>query len=81
MTMTRRELGRELGRGLLLVAYGGLNTVMALAVLSGVITPASGYDVDAMRGHAYLWDPLFLLWGGALVLALWFSRRGGTPNR
>lgn len=61
--------------GLLLVAYGGVNTIVALGVLGGVIRPGGGYDADAMRGHAYLWDPLFLLWGGALVLSLWLSRQ------
>lgn len=62
--------------GLLLVAYGGINTIVALAVLAGVIRPEGGYDADAMRGHAYLWDPLFFLWG-----ARWFCRCGsrGRP--
>ncbi len=67
--------------GLLLVAYGGVNTVVALAVLAGVIRAEGGYDVDPMRGHAYLWDPLFALWGGALVLSLWFSRRRPSAVR
>ena len=61
--------------GLLLVAYGGVNTVVALAVLGGAVRTGGGYDAAAMRGHAYLWDPLFLLWGGALVLSLWLSRQ------
>ncbi len=61
--------------GLLLVAYEGINTIVALAVLAGVIRPEGGYDADAMRGHAYLWDPLFFLWGGALPLSLWLSRQ------
>ncbi len=61
--------------GLLLVGYGGINTIVALAVLAGVIRPEGGYDADAMMGHAYLWDPLFFLWGGALVLSLWLSRQ------
>ncbi len=60
--------------GLLLVAYGGVNTVVALAVLAGAIHAEGGYDVEAMRGHAYLWDPLFFFWGAALVLSLWLSR-------
>lgn len=60
--------------GLLLVVYGGINTIVALGVLAGVIRPEGGYDAVAMMGHAYLWDPLFLLWGGALVLSLWLSR-------
>jgi hypothetical protein len=67
--------------GLLLVAYGGVNTIVALTVLTGVIRPEGGYDADAMMGHAYLWDPLFLLWGGALVLSLWFSRRSLESSR
>lgn len=45
---------------------------MALAVIAGVIQPEGGYDADAMMGRAYLWDPLFVLWG-ALVLSLWLS--------
>jgi len=57
------------------VAYGGINTVVALAVLAGVIRPEGGYDAAAMMGHAYLWDPLFLLWEAALVLSLWLSRQ------
>ena len=64
--------------GGLLVVYGGLNTVVALAVLAALIQPEGGYDLQAMRGHAYLWDPLFLFWGGALVLSMWMSRR---PSR
>lgn len=47
--------------GLLLVAYGGINTIVAQAVLAGMVRPEGGYDADAMMGHAYLWDPLFLL--------------------
>ena len=64
--------------GLLLVVYGGVNVVVSSAVLLGLIRPEGGYDAEAMRGHAYLWDPLFLLWGGALVLSLWLSRRSPT---
>jgi hypothetical protein len=60
--------------GLLLIAYGGLNTAVSAAVLAGLIHPEGGYDPQAMRGHAYLWDPLFFAWGTALVLFLWLSR-------
>jgi hypothetical protein len=68
--------------GLFLVAYGGLNTVVSAAVLGGLIRPDGGYDPEAMRGHAYLWDPLFLIWGTALVLSLWLSRPqdGSAPT-
>lgn len=60
--------------GLLLVVYGGVNTLVAVAVLAGVIRSPGGYDADAMMGHAYLWDPLFFLWGSALILSLMLSR-------
>lgn len=63
--------------GLFLVAYGAVNTAVSGAVLAGVIRPAAGYDREALIGHAWLWDPLFLVWGAALCLALWFSRTRG----
>lgn len=53
-----------------LVVWGGVNTVTGNLVLAGVVAPAGGYDHDAMVGHAWLWDPLFLLWGIALAMAL-----------
>lgn len=67
--------------GLLLVVYGGINTVVSAAVLGGLVRPEGGYDLDAMRGHAYLWDPLFFLWGSTLVLSLWFSRQTSRRAR
>lgn len=68
--------------GLLLIAYGGVNTSVSAAVLAGYIRPDGGYDPVAMRGHAFLWDPLFLTWGAALVLSLALSRpsTGGRPG-
>lgn len=60
--------------GLLLIAYGGTNTIVSGAVLAGLIRPEGGYDPAAITGHALLWDPLFFAWGAALVLSLWFSR-------
>ncbi|MEO5609732.1 MAG: DUF3995 domain-containing protein [Ornithinibacter sp.] len=57
-----------------LVVWGGLNTVVGQMVLAGVIHPDGGYDRPGMLGHAWLWDPLFLLWGGALVVGLLESR-------
>jgi len=70
----RRRLPRpRVWRGLswlaavVLVGYGGLNSVVAWLVLSGALRPGGGYDRQAMIGHGYLWDPLFLVWG--LLLA------------
>ncbi|MBC2933640.1 DUF3995 domain-containing protein [Nocardioides sp. zg-1228] len=69
---------RRLSRGAcwvgatVLVAWGGLNTVVGQLVLAGAVVPDGGVDRAGMVGHAYLWDPLFLLWG--LVLAAGLAR-------
>ena len=57
-----------------LIAWGGANTVVGNLVLGGVIKPEGGYDRMGMIGHAYLWDPLFLVWGTALAFGLVSSR-------
>lgn len=66
--------------GVLLLAYGAANTAAGLLVVTGVIRPESGYDAAAMAGHAFLWDPLFALWGGALIGFLWLSRTRRGPG-
>jgi hypothetical protein len=63
-----------------LVGYGGVNTVVAWLVLGGAVESADGYDRAAMVGHAYLWDPLFLVWGLLLGAGLWVSRRSLKPR-
>lgn len=63
--------------GIVLVLWGGVNTVTGNLVLSGIISPAGGYDHEAMIGHARLWDPLFLIWGLALLTGLWHTRAPG----
>ena len=63
-----------------LTAWGGSNTVVGHLVLAGVVRPEGGYDRAAMIGHAWLWDPLFLLWGLALATGLWLSRPTRTPR-
>lgn len=60
--------------GLGLIAYGALNVVVSGAVLLGIIRPEGGYDQAAMAGHAFLWDPLFLFWGLALIVWLRASK-------
>jgi hypothetical protein len=72
---------RPLTRGLawsaatVLIFWGGINTVVGNLVLGGAIEPSGGYDRPGMIGHAWLWDPLFLLWGTALAVGLAGSRR------
>lgn len=58
----------------ILVGWGGANTVVGNLVLGGVITSPDGFDRAGMVGHAYLWDPLFLAWGLALAAGLVASR-------
>lgn len=53
-----------------LIVWGGVNTLVGNLVLTGVVEPQSGYDRAGMIGHAWLWDPLFLAWGIALVMGL-----------
>src|SRR5699024_2844433 len=57
-----------------LLLWGGVNTVTSNLVLAGFIQPSDDYDRLGMAGHAWLWDPLFLLWGGALIIGLMCSR-------
>jgi Protein of unknown function (DUF3995) len=56
--------------GLILTAYGAVLTVTGLAVQSGLIHAGAGADHRALRWHAYLWDPWFLLWGVLTIMAL-----------
>lgn len=61
-----------------LVVYGGVNVVVSGAVLAGVVTPDGGFDEAAMVGHALLWDPLFVVWGAALIVWLRLSAESGA---
>lgn len=63
-----------------LIVWGGINTVTGNLVLSGLVDPSGGYDRDGMIGHAWLWDPLFLLWGVTLALGLHAARPGRRPT-
>ncbi len=60
---------------LTLVAWGGVNTVTGQLVLAGTIHSSGGFDRTAMIGHAWLWDPLFVLWGAAAAFGLLAARR------
>lgn len=64
-----------------LIVYGGLNTVVGNLVLAGVVQPDGGFDRAAMAGHAWLWDPLFLIWGLALAWGLVRARRSTRPRQ
>lgn len=53
----------------LLVLYGGVLTVGAALVEVGVVSVKPA-DPVAFRGHLYLWDPWFLVWGILLGMAM-----------
>ena len=60
----------------LLVIYGATNVIAAVAALTGLIGTAQTMDTAALVGHAFLWDPLFLVWGLLLAGALGASQPG-----
>lgn len=57
----------------LLVVWGGAGAIVANLVLLGVIDTGP-IDRPAMIGHAWLWDPLFVVWGVSLAVGLWRTR-------
>ena len=61
-----------------LALYGGVLTAAGLLVQSGVIEPGPEADRHALAWHTWFWDPGFLLWGVAFVVALW--RTSATAN-
>ncbi|MEV4133786.1 DUF3995 domain-containing protein [Dactylosporangium sp. NPDC049742] len=63
---------------IVLTGYGALNSIVAWLVLGGVLRTQDGFDRQAMIGHAYLWDPLFLVWGLLLGAGLLI---GGNDRR
>jgi hypothetical protein len=57
-----------------LIAYGGILTVVGVGVNAGLVHRSATADRTALRWHAYLWDPWFLLWGLLLAAAILLSR-------
>jgi hypothetical protein len=65
---------------IVLTVYGAVNSVVGWLVLGGATRPEGGFDRQAMIGHAYLWDPLFLVWGLLLGAGL-LAGAGDRRNR
>lgn len=59
--------------GVFLAVYGAVNVIVSGGVLLGIIRVDGGYDEPAMLGHAFLWDPLFFVWGVSLIVWLRLS--------
>lgn len=57
-----------------LILWGGANTVTANLVVRNLIPAPVSADRAGLWGHALLWDPMFLLWGVALVAGLFLTR-------
>ena len=71
-----RRLARALSwiEAAILTGYGLVLTASGLLVQAGVIKAAAQADRLALKWHACLWDPWFLIWGIFVFLALWRSR-------
>lgn len=54
-----------------LTVYGAANSVAAWLVLGGAVDTTAPIERDAMIGHGFLWDPLFLAWGLLLGAGLY----------
>jgi hypothetical protein len=57
-----------------LVLYGGVLTVVGQLIEVDIIHRSADANAKALRWHAFLWDPWFLLWGLLLAAALLLSR-------
>jgi hypothetical protein len=71
-----RRLARVLAwtQTAILIGYGLILTAIGLLIQAGVIKPTAHADRLALKWHAYIWDPWFLIWGIFVFLALWRSR-------
>ena len=58
----------------ILLLWGGAGMIVAQLVLAGAIDAGQAHDRMGMIGHAWLWDPLFVLWGAALIAGLLRTR-------
>jgi Protein of unknown function (DUF3995) len=64
---------------LILTAYGLVLTATGLLVQSAVIAPPRNADHRALRWHAYLWDPWFLVRVCSSPLP-WYRAAGDADN-
>lgn len=75
--LMRRRLRKAriiLGIGaLILILWGGINTVTANLNFFGVFD--SSAEGNELIGHAFVWDPLFFIWGMAVVVLLVSTRK------
>jgi hypothetical protein len=65
---------------LALTGYGLVLTTVGLLVQASIISTSRTTERRALRWHAYLWDPWFLIWGAFATLALLRARRSGPVH-
>lgn len=57
-----------------IIVWGGSGMVAAQLALAGAFGMVADASIPALIGHAWIWDPLFLVWGLALLIGLIRSR-------
>ncbi|HEY2201550.1 MAG TPA: DUF3995 domain-containing protein [Solirubrobacteraceae bacterium] len=63
-----------------LVLYGGILAIIGWLVQAGIVHASAHADHKALRWHAFLWDPWFLVWGVLLATALMLTRRAAADR-
>jgi hypothetical protein len=63
-----------------LVLYGGVLTSIGLLVQADIVHASAHADHKALRWHAFVWDPWFLVWGLLLATSLTLTRRPSTDR-
>ena len=61
--------------GLILLLWGGINTVTANLNFFGVMDAGADTARNELIGHAFVWDPLFFIWGMAVIVFLISTRQ------
>ncbi|CAG7845652.1 hypothetical protein USB125703_01925 [Pseudoclavibacter triregionum] len=57
-----------------IILWGGYGMIAAQLALAGALGTVADTSIPALIGHAWIWDPLFLVWGLALLIGLVRSR-------
>ncbi len=77
LAAAQRRLAQRMAwtAALILILYGGVLSITGWLVQLDIVSPAANADHKALRWHAYLWDPWFLVWGLLLAAGLACSRQ------
>jgi Protein of unknown function (DUF3995) len=72
LNAAQRRIGQRMAwaAALILIVYGGVLSITGWLVQLGIVSTAANADHRALRWHAYLWDPWFLVWGVLLAYGL-----------